>query len=436
MQNPFTIGKPIREHEFLGHTKEIRHIVSRIINGGQSVAVTVEPSMGKQSLLRYLSAPEKRAELYGDLASRMLFQYIDIPTLSSSFTKGQFWQLVLHPLSERLAEINIPGVTVAYETCQKENFGIYVLEKLLESLQAAGWHIVLLMNEFNVFLEHPLLNKPEFYGGLRSLASRYESLTIITAGRLSLEELNTATQVFSRMGSPYFNFMTPISLGAFTTKEVHALLAHGDEHFDKDDKDFLFYIAGGHPSLLQVAAYALWETYEEGEFDHQTRWEITSRDLLESARPILADTWRVWTPEKRKAVTVIALDTLPRLVSGKEFDIESLLASFIDYTPEIDELKKRGFLIIDNETHTGYRLQAQVMLWWLAGELIRVTRPNDSEDVGEWLRKQEWDGIIKGQEKDQLKKALTALGGMLKAGSEAFIKASAEGFAKGLTGVK
>ncbi|MDX9993201.1 MAG: hypothetical protein RBS68_14265 [Anaerolineales bacterium] len=188
--------------------------------------------------------------------------------------------------------------------------------------------------------------------------------------------------------------------------------------------------------MLQAGGYALWEAYLDGETERQTRWENTARELLDSARPVLADTWRVWTPETRKAVTVIALDTLPRLVAGKEFDIDHLLKPFSDYIPEVDELKKRGFLVTDAETRTGYRLQAQVMLWWLASELIRITRPQDGEDLGEWLRKQEWDGIIKGEEKAQLKKALTSLSGLLKTGGESFIKASAEGYAKGLTGVK
>lgn len=56
--------------------------------------------------------------------------------------------------------------------------------------------------------------------------------------------------------------------------------------------------------------------------------------------------------------------------------------------------------------------------------------------MGGWLRSQEWDGLLKGEKKTQLKKALTALGGLLKTGVESFIKTSAEGFAKGLTGIK
>jgi len=196
----------------------------------------------------------------------------------------------------------------------------------------------------------------------------------------------------------------------------------------------LYYIAGGHPFFLQSAASALWDAYEDGEVKSLTRWENAARDLHEAARQIIHDIWKNWTPPTRKAVTVIALDTLPKLVTGKEFDLDHLLESFSNYNPEVEELCKRGILIREAKTRTGFRLQSQVMLWWLASELIRVTRPQDNDDLGGWLRQQEWDGIIKGEEKTQLKKALTSLGSMLKTGIESFIKSSAEGFAKGLMG--
>jgi len=427
---------PFLSSTFFGRAREIKRIISRISSGGQSVAITGEERMGKSSLLRRLADPAYRDELYGELAPRLLFQYIDAQTFTDTFTPAQFWQLVLTPLSERLPTIASPALTAAYETCKTEGFGVFVLDRLLAQLQAGGWRMVLLLDEFDNLLNLPMLHKSEFYGGLRSLSMRNESLTLVTASRQPLEALNSATQEYSRLGSPYFNFMYPLALGALSDTDARALLARGDEHFTKADKDYLLYIAGGHPFLLKTAACALWEIYEDGEKERQLRWETTARDLLDACRPVLLDTWRGWSPETRKAVTVIALDALPRLVSGKEFDMDSLLATVQDYSPEVDELKKRGFLSADPDTRSGFRLQAQVMLWWLASELIRVIRQTESEDLGDWLRKQQWDGIIKGEEKNQLKLALTALGGMLKAGSEAFIKASAEGYAKALLNPK
>lgn len=435
MINPFIFGSPVTEKDFIGRSREIRRIAGRIVNGGQSAAISAEPGMGKNSLLRYLSAPQKRVELYGDLAPRIIFQYIDATTLGSAFTQTQFWWLALVPLAENLSKINLPAVTASYEICKNEGFSVYNLEKLFSQLQAAGWRLVLVLNEFDNLLTHPVLNQSEFYGGLRSLASRYDSLTLITASRQPLEKLNENTQKFNRMGSPYFNFMYQVSLGAFTELEVYTLLARGDEHFTKADKKFLHAIAGGHPALLQAAAYALWEAYEDQENSPQTRWENASRDLLEAARPILSHTWQIWSPETRKAMTIIALDRLPRLVSGKEFVLDILLASLTAYLPEMDELQKRGFLADESSTRTGHRFQSQVMLWWLAGELVHAIRPQSDDELGEWLRKQEWDGLLKADEKSQLKQALASLSGLITIGSETFIRATVENFDKRLTSI-
>jgi hypothetical protein len=422
MQNPFVAGNSVSETEFLGRTREVRGIVSRLSNRGQSIAVVGEPRIGKTSLLRYLSAPSKRQELYGPLAECLIFNYIDTATLGSAFTQTQFWWLALKPLADKLTAINSPALTAAYETCQHEGFGVYVLEKLLAQLQLAGWRIVLMLDEFDNLLNHPVLNKAEFYGGLRSLDTRCESIALLIASRQSLEELNAATQDYSRMGSPYFNHMTPVSLGAFSDKEIHTLLARGDTHFKKPDRGYLTHIAGGHPFLLQSAAYALWESYEGGEAKKKIRWENSARELLDRAGPTLTDTWRLWSPETRQAVTIVALDSLPQLVKAKEFNIESLVGLLDGYTPEIEVLKKRGFLVSDSNQKTCYRLQADVMLWWLAREMIRISRSKDGDFLSQWQQDQQLEGQVKGPDKTKLQRAFGSLRPMLTKGAEIAIE--------------
>ncbi len=417
---------------FIGRAREIRRILSRVADGGHSVAITGEPRMGKTSLLLHLQS--QIPTLLAEEPQQWLLGYLDAQTFGASFTPEQFWHAALAPLLPHLPAN--PTLSKTYQTAQADNFGAFGLERLLAHMQQANLRLVLLLDEFDNLLGLPSLHKAEFYGGLRSLASRYASLALVTASRQPLEALNETTREYSKLGSPYFNFMTPIVLGALEKKDALQLLKAGETPFSPDDREFLLHIAGGHPSLLQTAARALRDAYADGETEKILRWESAARDLHESANQLLSDTWQVWTPATRKAVTLIALDTLPKLVAGKEFDLERLLQSFGDYIPEVDELRKRGFLVADAATRTGYQLQAQVILWWLASELIRVTRPQEDESLGKWLSAQEWDGLLKNEEKAQLKKALTSLGGLLKTGVESFIKASAEGFAKGLTGIK
>jgi hypothetical protein len=414
MQNPFVAGNSVDPRDFLGRTREVRGIVSRLSNKGQSTAIVGDPRIGKTSLLRYLAAPEKRAELYGELAERLIFQYIDAGTCGSAFTQTQFWWLALAPLAEKLPVIDNPALTAAYETCAREGFGVYVLEKLFAQLRQAGLRVVLMLDEFDNLLNHPVLNRAEFYGGLRSLDTRCESIALVIASRQSLEALNAATQEFSRMGSPYFNHMIPVCLGAFSEKEIHTLLARGDAYFKRADKQYLSHIAGGHPFLLQAAAYALLEAYENDETNRKKRWEMTACELLNAAEPTLANTWRLWSPETRQVITIIALDTLPQLVKGREFSIESLIGLLDTYTPEVDDLKKRGFLVTDNDHKSGYRLQAEVMLWWLTKEMIRVARSKDGDFLSQWERDQQLEGQIKGPQKKQIQKAFSIIGPILK----------------------
>lgn len=423
---------------FIGRAREIRRIVSRLSNGGQSLAICGEPRMGKTSLLHHLQDPALREARYGELAANLLFQYIDIQPLGASFDQQQFWQIALQPLVEKLKQTRHPAIFSAYDTSKREGFGAFGLERLLAQMQSAGWRLVLLIDEFDNLLNHPVLHQAEFYGSLRSLASRYTSLSLVIASRQNLEQLNDKTSAYSHLGSPYFNFMTQVVLGALEKKDALQLVATLQPGLSAADAEFLYHAAGGQPFLLQTAANALRDAYDDGEPESLARWECAARDLYDTARPILKETWQTWLPESRKAVATIALSSMPGLVTGREFDLDDLLASLPDYRNEVDDLRKRGFLVQESspESRAGYRLQAQVVLWWLAAELLRVTRPQDDQDLGNWLLAQQWDGLVKEGEKAQLKKALTALGGLLKTGVESFIKASAEGFAKGLTAVK
>ena len=72
------------------------------------------------------------------------------------------------------------------------------------------------------------------------------------------------------------------------------------------------------------------------------------------------------------------------------------------------------------------------MLWWLADQLILALRNGD--DLGSWLRQNQWDGMFTTGERSQLVKAANGVGGFLKGGVETFIKAAAEGFGKSISG--
>jgi len=153
-----------------------------------------------------------------------------------------------------------------------------------------------------------VLNCAEFFGGLRMLASRSRgALALVIASRRPLTELNKETQQLSRTGSPYFNFLDEITLGPLPNNAIAELLRRAGDLFTTADRRFIAEAAGGHPYLVQVAASVLWEVYTEGEDDPNRRWRQVGQSLYKGAKRTIGDTWRLWSPEMRKAFVAVAL---------------------------------------------------------------------------------------------------------------------------------
>jgi len=317
MPNPFFYGAPVPVDLFLDREREMRRVTGRIVNWGQSTAIVGEPRGGKTSLLTYLESAEAQARFYGSKGERLLFSYLDAQTLGGQFCQAQFWEYALRPLYEQIIAPNPDSLLArAYGLCQENEFGAFVLERLFAQMVPTGRRLVLMLDEFDVLLHHPILNCAEFFGSLRSLATRSQgALALIIASRRSLASLNKATQQFSRMGSPYFNFLSEITLGPLPYKAIAGLLRRAEGRFTLDDCRFIREIAGGHPYLLQVAASEQWEAYGEGERDTCRRWQQVGQSLYEEATLTLSDTWQFWVPAVRWAFTTVALNHMSYLLN-------------------------------------------------------------------------------------------------------------------------
>jgi hypothetical protein len=417
MENPFFYGNPVPPASFIGRRREIRRVAGRLCNGGQSSAIIGEPRSGKTSLLDYLSAPEFRSELYGAAGERFLFQFIDSQTLGVQFTQAQFWEYALQPFFERVVAPDPAGpLGQAYEFCQQNSFGTFSLERLFTKMTLEPWRLVLMLDEFDQLLHHPILNCGEFFGSLRSLTSRNRALALIIAARSSLGELNEATQEMSHHGSPYFNFLDELMLSPLTDRDVAELLDRASERFSPDDCQFVLQVAGGHPYLLQAAGYELWETYEEGEPDALRRRAEAGRRLYDKAAMVISDTWRIWEPATKRAFATIALMqlNLPHL-EGIELD-----DSLQDLGPERTFLEKQGYVMMAESMPGGWMVRPQAYLWWMADELLRAVR---EEAVFEaWLRALEWETFFRQGDREPLARAARLIGDGLKGGAYILIQ--------------
>ena len=294
-----------------------------------------------------------------------------------------------------------------------------------------GRHAV--SDEFDTFLHHPVLNKAEFFGGLRSLSSLSGgALVLVIASRQSLTALNSEAQQYNRTGSPFFNIFDEITLGPFSKTAAGDLLSLAGGRFNAKDRQFIMRLAGGHPYLLQAAASALWDAYADGEDDSQRRREIAGDELYTKAAMIISDTWRLWPPRQRKAFTIVALDQMYSQFGYVNFDIKHLRKDLPALKPELRALKKQGYITPDEEISGGWGVQPMIFTVWLADELLSAIEADD--ELGEYIREHYWEGLFKQREKQQLLKAAQGIGKLLEGGVTTFIKAAAEGFGKGVGG--
>lgn len=431
MQNPFSLRKSGHEsRNFIGREREIKLIVESIRANG-SIVITGEKGIGKSSLLRYLMAPVSSYEIYGRLEPSLITSYIDVNLFSDRLTPGRFWMYALARITEIPRLIDNPRIREIYFGLENE-FSLDSIFKLFREIQASKYKFILLIDNFDDLIGGQIFEELKIYEILGKLIKDYHISFIITIRQSVKNFQKTFQDAYQRQEDFLRHFIT-IPLYFFSDKEIDNYLERGNLYFSKSDKEYIFSIAGGYPYLLQTAAYDLWETYEKSDIDSQIRWKITAHKLLESAHPFLTDTWQDWSPEKRKIAIIIALDNIARIVTHKEFGMDALLAALLAYSPEVFELLQSGFVVSDDAMRSGYRLRAQVMLWWLVDELISVTRPSNGENLNEWLNKQKLDGSFKGEEKTQLEKTLSGLNSMLQDGSSTLIWSSTEGFSKSLT---
>jgi len=421
--NPFYYGNPAPTKQFVGREKEIRRILSRIINLGQSTAIIGEPRSGKTSLLAYICNSEScQNALQGD-GIEYLFSFLDIHILGEDISQSKFWALALRPLEEKVMGGSVDDEIVdAYNICKENEFGSFVLERLYAKMQHSNIRLVLILDEFDGLLTHPVLNTAEFFGSLRALVSRsHGAVSMIIGSRKPLSVLNDITQQFNRTGSPYFNFLSEIVLGPLSTHERNTLLGWAGDTFTTDDHRFIQTVAGAHPFLLQATASMLWEIYEDDDCDTPVmRLKNTGDQLYDLAASTIKSTWDTWTPEMRMAVATIGLAQMPNLIADRKFYNAGLLRDIRSLDPEIRILSKQGFIIEDKTNLSGWQIQAGAFLWWLADELLRTVR--DQQAFESWIRMQEWDGLLTKGEKDWLAETGRSLFEPIKQGANELIK--------------
>jgi len=427
MKNPFDYGNPVSPERFVIPNDDLYNCIKERITNRDNTAVISEPRFGKTSLLLYIKSTLVANEINKQSTWRYYFQYIDAQMFNNNtLTREQFWEYALQAVKKIAEAYPVHDVAKQYRRCEVGKFSIFNLEKMFEQLAKCHLRLALMIDEFDDLLSHPELGGEVFFGQLRALSSLQESLVLVIASRLDINELHRQKQ-FQHSGSPYFNHFGQFFLGPFTDASTQSLLSRGSR-FSESDKKFLIAITGRHPFFLQAAAYALWNAYEN---NRRPKLPYVGEQCYKAADPALHDTWGHWSPEMRKVLVIIALDEIPHLLGGREFDLSKLRDSLPSYNNEVKKLAQNGFIMRGLKLKTGWKILPQVLLWWLTGILLAAIRENN--DLGGFLKEHEMNGLFSQSEKVQFTKAVVGLGNLAKLGIESFVKAASEGLAKGFS---
>lgn len=421
-ESPFIYGRPVRSGEFVDRESELRTIFNRLRNG-ESTAVVGEPHIGKTSLLLQLTCPDVQKAYLGDSAKCLMFSYLDLHPINSDYNPSIFWEealecLQLHPGHRTTASL--------LKRAAEEGYTRRSLERLFTNLSAQGRRLVLLLDEFERLLFHPNFQDPSFFPLLRALATRAGGLSLITASRLSVAEMNERGERLLNIGSPFFNNVIEVRLHPFNEVIVSEILDRAGDLFSSDDRRFIRRVAGRHPFLLQAMAAALIEA--EGE----DRYDRASERFYEQVSFHFDDLWRTLDDRTRTAAVILSLVELGGRALGRNFafgEIERVEA----FGPELRKLAERGWaervskgwqfdtehlLLWQGERWT---VSAQAFVWWVRDVAIARTRRVQAYE--EWLANKRYRCLLTQEQWDKLMNTVSAAPGWMVRGVAALGRA-------------
>ncbi len=387
--NPFTYGNPISDPKrFVGRQREIEQVFMRLRNPEfESSSIVGERRSGKTSLLNYIAHPDV-IRRYGLNPEAYLFVYLDLEMITSTSTPTRLYQYMLRRVASKTQDEALKKEI--REVSQHDNIDTYDLAEVLDSMEDAGLHIVLLIDEFENVGDNANFG-PDFYYGLRSLAIHHD-LALITSTRVDLVEIAHSDAVRS---SPFFNIFATINLQPFSTEDVQEMLRSYLEDtgisFNDAVVKYALTLAGRLPFFIQMALHFLFEAYQRGENESRRLTYVEER-LQEAASPHLENYWQHSSDHEK---TVLSLLTLQENRQRERTNYASPLFYwqpaelerwYVHAGLALNKLANRGLVIRQDDR---YALASTTILRWLTGELTSAASDLDNHE-----EQQRLEGLI------------------------------------------
>lgn len=355
---------PVPPHRFIGRRRELFDLTSLVSDNGQSCAIVGEPRIGKTSLLKYLATPAA----LGD-EPHLILSYSSAHILGADIDEASFWARLLQPLETT-------PYAAAYQASMKPPFKTGNLVRLFKSIGTRGQRVVVFVDELD-YLVHGRSGKDyALFAGLRSLVTDSDcAFCLVATSRDPVDHLNAIAKQHG--GSPYFNILSEVHLGAFTDDELEDFLLREGATLTTDDKGFIQTLSGGYPAIVSAGLYFLRRAQEP---TPELRRRTAAADLLREASQMLADVWQHWPLTIRQVFASVAVEHLEAL--GSRIDWPSTVGPVVDpatYLAELYLLERHGFIVAAPHTPGAYLVRPLVFLVWCAIKLR-----GHAQSIQEW----------------------------------------------------
>jgi len=365
VHNPFFVGQPVPPERFVGRISEIETAFDQISNRS-NLAIWGGPGIGKSSFLEQLASPQVW-QLRGHDPSEaviILFSCLSIHPFSAS----GFWREVLSLIRDGLN--SIPALQAEIDTLlEKGEASKDGLRQLLRQLGKQKKFLVLLVDDYDAALrpqeQYTETDIAAFMSECRNLAYHSQERKYLSMVVTSLRRLNELGAQLTPDGSPWYNHYLFQPLKLFTETEVAALL--GCMPMTPALRDGIREIAGGHPALLQIAGYLLYQELKTGQVPNV---ETFAKGFESATRHFFQDAWALSNEVEQSLLMLSALCGLKGRLYKKRYDLGNIDIIFSQRERELTDLEERSIIIRTvKEGKTVYSFASSMMEWWVVKEI-------------------------------------------------------------------
>jgi hypothetical protein len=270
--NPYNYGNVVKDPEmFFGRGTDLNALCARLRNM-QSTSVVGLRRIGKSSLLYQLARiiPDK-------LGSKYIPLNIDLQDARCR-TVVDFVQSVVTALNDKMG-----GLLTVSNVKDMRSFS-----DVVEKISRSDFRLVLCLDEFEEFTQHPGEFRNEFFEALRALGGSWK-LAMVTTSRMPLATLIEK----SGIASPLDNIFSSVELGLLEPDAAQALRREPFRRQEivlaSEDEALIRELGGRHPFFLQMACYHFYEALDQPQ---SGRAEIVRENFDREANPHFERLWK------------------------------------------------------------------------------------------------------------------------------------------------